>query len=344
MIETPVKAPPPSGPPSAPPPDARTRVMDLPPDPNGRHVHACSECGLPLHEDQAACLSCGAMVEQGSGYAGIRRAAVGSATALLVLGSAVGAAVAGLPHGKDVPKKTAGAQVFNPKKVIPPATAEAAPGADGATDLPSADSGSKPPAIAPKAPKGSDSTSLPDMSATTGGSTGSGLSGGGGSGSGSKVKTNGEDTGKKTREDEKAKPPKPAGPQLYPTGDHPASATVFTTSGPSGASGADYTIDSGAKTAWSTKTGDRGVMVTPSPGDYRAVGIITETPGWSLQIWRTNVDSPGGLESGDWAQAGIRDPVGRRAKLSVKDAKHYLVWVVDTAGKRVRINEIQVFQ
>src|SRR3712207_7143892 len=48
----------------------------------------CTECGSPLHEDQAACLSCGAMVDHGSGFAGIRRAAVGSATALLVLGTA----------------------------------------------------------------------------------------------------------------------------------------------------------------------------------------------------------------------------------------------------------------
>src|SRR3954451_9103853 len=101
MIETPVKAPPPTGPPSAPPPDARTRVMDLPPDPSGRHQHACTECGLPLHEDQASCLSCGAMVDQGSGYAGIRRAAVGSATALLVLGNGVGAAAAGGRDGQE---------------------------------------------------------------------------------------------------------------------------------------------------------------------------------------------------------------------------------------------------
>src|SRR3954451_22832809 len=168
MIETPVKAPPPTGPPSAPPPDARTRVMDLPPDPSGRHQHACTECGLPLHEDQAACLSCGAMVDQGSGYAGIRRAAVGSATALLVLGSAVGAAVAGLPHGKHVSKAPL-AHVFTPKKAIPPATADSntAPGG-GTTDLSGGGSGSKPPAIAPETPHGTDSSGLPSTPAPTG--------------------------------------------------------------------------------------------------------------------------------------------------------------------------------
>jgi uncharacterized membrane protein len=69
--------------------------MDPPPDPTSRYVHACRDCGLPLHEDQAACLNCGAMVEHPDGGAGIRRAALGSVTALLVLGMAVGAAAGG---------------------------------------------------------------------------------------------------------------------------------------------------------------------------------------------------------------------------------------------------------
>jgi hypothetical protein len=341
MIETPVKAPPPSGPPSAPPPDARTRVMDQPPDPGGRHVHACTECGLPLHEDQAACLSCGAMVEHGGGYAGIRRAAVGSATALLVLGSAVGAAVAGLPHGKDVPKKSAQAQVFGPNKAIPPATADAAPGAgDGATELPGAGGGAKPPAIAPKAPHGSDSTSLPDAPSTGGGGAGTSSGGGGGGSS----KSNGDDasSGKPTHEDKPAKPDKPA-LSTDPLGERPASATVFGLSGASGASGADYTIDDSAKSAWTTKKGDRGVMVTPNAGSFTKIGVITATPGWSLEIYYTNKSEPGGISSGDWRQRAATN-AERTNRFGVSDAKHYLVWVADTAGKRVRINEIQVYQ
>src|SRR5205809_345617 len=125
MIETPVKPP---------PPDPRTRVMDPPPDTSARHDRACRHCGSPLLEDQAACLVCGAMVEDGGARIGVRRAALGSVTALLVLGGAVCAAVAGLPHGKHVGKAPI-AQVFGKKK-IPPATAEPGSGSGSGSGAP----------------------------------------------------------------------------------------------------------------------------------------------------------------------------------------------------------------
>ncbi|MFL5779914.1 MAG: hypothetical protein ACJ760_01235 [Thermoleophilaceae bacterium] len=343
MIETPVKAPPPSGPPSAPPPDARTRVMDLPPDPSGRHQHACSECGLPLHEDQAACLSCGAMVDQGSGYAGIRRAAVGSATALLVLGSAVGAAVAGLPHGKHVSKAPL-AHVFTPKKAIPPATADSntAPGGTGTTDLPGAGTGSKPPAIAPETPHGTDSSGLPSTPAPIGGGGGgdTGATSPGSGGSQASPNTEGAKKSHKPQKEPSKKPHKPAGPTLDPLGEQPAEASVFTTDGPSSASGADATIDNDAKTTWSTKKSDRGIMVTPNPGTYKAIRVVTETPGWSLEIYYSNADSPSSRD--DWTFKSSTN-AERSEKFSVPDAKHYWVLVADPAGT-ARINEIQVYQ
>lgn len=342
MIETPVKAPPPSGPPSAPPPDVRTRVMDLPPDPGGRHVHACTECGLPLHEDQAACLSCGAMVDQGSGYAGIRRAAVGSAAALLVLGSAVGAAVAGLPHGKHVGKAPL-AHVFTPKKTIPPATADSnsAPGADSTTDLPGGGTGSKPPAIAPETPHGSDSSGVPTAPSYGGGGGGS-TSGGTGGAPAKKNGDSGDTNGKGSKKHEPKKHPhKPAGPSLDPLGEQPASASVFTTDGP--ASGSAYNaIDSDAKTAWSTGKSDRGIMVTPSSGTWEAIRVITDKPGWSLEIYYTKKDDPGGVHDGDWRQHDATN-AEQANKFSVPDAKHYLVLVADPAGT-ARINEIQLYQ
>src|SRR2546426_5188440 len=97
MIESPVKPPPLGGPLHAPPPDPRTRVPDSAPDPAARHEFGCRYCGAPLHADQAACLSCGAMVETADDRIGLRRAVTGSAAILLLLGGAVGAAVAGLP-------------------------------------------------------------------------------------------------------------------------------------------------------------------------------------------------------------------------------------------------------
>lgn len=349
MIETPVKAPPPSGPPSAPPPDVRTRVMDPPPDPGSRYQHACAACGLPLHEDQAACLSCGAMVEQGSGFAGIRRAAVGSATALLVLGSAVGAAVAGLPHGKHVGKPTVAAAI-QPKKPIPPATADAtpAPGSDSTTDLPSAGTGSKPPAIAPETPHGTPSSGVPTVpSPGSSGGTSTGNTGGSTAGdSGSDGDTNSGDTGDdkdKGGKDKDNKPPKDTGPKLYTTGEQPVAATVFKSSGASNASGADRTFDQDSKTAWTTKSADRGIMIAPGSGDYKAIGIVTATPGWSVKIWYSDAEEPGGIDSGDWHQVK-QETTESQTKIDVKDAERYLIWVQDTDGKPVSINEIQVFE
>jgi hypothetical protein len=307
-------------------------------------MHACTECGSPLHEDQAACLSCGAMVDQGSGFAGIRRAALGSATALLVLGTAVGGAVAGLPHGKHVAKRPE-ARVFGPKE-IPPATAEAPPGtgADGATDLPGADAGSKPPAIAPKTPRGSDSTSLPPAPGPSG-SSGVGSSRGSPSGGSGGSDTNGDEAVKdKPKPGDKGdgdKDPKPTGPKLNPLGEQGAAASIFTSDGPSSASGADKTIDGEADTAWTTHSSGRGVMVTPRAGDWNAVGVVTETPGWSVTVYETDVASPESMD--DWTFKTSTN-AGRNDKLDVDDARHYLVFVTSTGGETVRINEIQLFQ
>src|SRR3954466_9952653 len=127
MIETPVKAPSRNGGTVAPPPDPRLRVSDPakrvagpPPETAALHDRGCAECGAPLHPDQAACLNCGTMVEDRAARTGRRQAVVGAATALLLLGGTVGAAIAGLPHGKSVPKKSPLAAV--PQKPIPPAT------------------------------------------------------------------------------------------------------------------------------------------------------------------------------------------------------------------------------
>src|SRR2546423_7849826 len=99
MIESPAKPPPVGHPPVAPPPDPRTRVPDSAPDPAARHEFACRYCGAPLHADQAACLSCGAMVEAADDRIRLRRAATGSAAILLLLGVAGGDGAARLANG-----------------------------------------------------------------------------------------------------------------------------------------------------------------------------------------------------------------------------------------------------
>jgi hypothetical protein len=139
------------------------------------------------------------------------------------------------------------------------------------------------------------------------------------------------------------KPQKPKRPTLYALGEAPISASVLRPWGPSKTQ-AWATIDQDARTAFTTKQNDIGVQVEPSVGEWRAIAVITETPGWSLAVYYSNATSPGGVHSDDWRQAVSMDPVARRTKLSVPNAKHYLAWVADANGKRVRINEIQLFQ
>ena len=343
MIETPVK--PPGGPPPAPPPDPLTRVMDPPPDPGGRHAHACTSCGSPIHEDQAACLACGAMVEQGDGRSGIRRAALGSATALLVLGSAMGAAVAGLPHGKKVPKPAV-AGVFG-KQAPPAATADPNATADGDTALPGAGDGTAtPPAIHPSTPKRSRTPKLPSTTPSPGG--GSNSSGGSSSG-GSK------DSDKKKKAHKKKDPPPKepthTGPSLFTTGIAPASAGVFDSSGPHpGAGKSDNTIDSDQDTAWTTGHAGTGIYVSLDvAGSTKALGLVSQTPGYDASVYFSKVSDPPSSLSG-WTQAAGVSNAGQKEKVALsgdaRKAKHYLIRITGfPAGKtRVSLNEIQLIQ
>jgi hypothetical protein len=346
MIETPVKAKPPSGPPSAPPPDARARVSEPPPDPSARHAHACRSCDAPIHEDQAACLACGAMVEQGGGGAGIRRAALGSVTALLVLGGAMGAAVAGLPHGKKVPKPAV-AGVFG-KKAPPAATAEPGATADGDTPLPGVGDGTAtPPAIDSSTPKTPRTPRTPSTSsATAAGSTSSGSGGSPSGGSNDKKKSD-----KKKKKDPPPKEPKHTGPTLFATGVAPGSAGVFDGDGAHpGAGKSSNTIDSDRDSYWTTGHDGTGIYVSlDASGVTKALGIVSQTPGYDASIYFSKASDPPSTLAG-WTQAGGISNAGEKEKVPLSGAarkgKHFLVRLTGfPAGKtRISLNEIQLLQ
>jgi hypothetical protein len=124
----------------------------------------------------------------------------------------------------------------------------------------------------------------------------------------------------------------------------PATAASFASDGPVPGNGALLAIDGDLDTAWTATASGRGVMVTPSAGDYRALAVVTDTPGWTLEVYWSKATDPGGLASGDWSQAAFVSPASRHSKWRVPDAKHYLVWVADADGKRVRVNEIRLFR
>jgi hypothetical protein len=280
------------------------------------------------------------MVQHSEGGAGIRRAAVGSVTALLVLSGAMGAAVAGLPHGKKVTKPPAGGKVFG-QKPIPPATAgddgtgndlAPLPGADGPTDAP--------PLTSPKSPR----------AAQTPAPTGSSSAGtGGGSPSGGSPSSSG-DSGKKANEDKAKdhKKPKPKGPTLFTRGAPPASADIW--SGGKQTSGDDLyrVFDSDAGSAWPTKKSGVGVVVGSNGGTTKAVGLVSRTAGYEVYLYSSNADDPPS-DLADWKQTGSVSNAEGKQKLDVfgnqRDAKYYLLRFTSLpSGGRLKLGEIQLIQ
>ena len=333
MIETPVKAPPPSGPPDAPPPDARARVMDPPPDPGGRHEFSCVSCGAPLHGDQAACLSCGAMVDQDAGGVGIRRAALGSVTALLVLSGAMGAAVAGLPHGKKVAKPKDGQAIG--KNPLPPATQEADPG-DDTTSLPGADSPSDPPAL--DSPKPPNADGVPST-ADTGGSPGT--SGGGGGGTPADDTDDGDDD---TGGDKKQENPGNKEPSWVKSGASPRTegATVWD-GGQSASTNALYrAIDGDRSTAFQMNRIPLGIVLSDE-GFIKSVGLISRDSDYFVEVYTSNADEPPG-ELADWDRSDRSNHANAIQELTLesdaRDAKHLLILFNTT----VSLSEIKLIQ
>jgi hypothetical protein len=309
--------------------------MDSPPDAGSRHEFACRECGLPLHEDQAACLSCGAMVENGDGRISLRRAVASSATILLLLGGAVGAAIAGLPNGKRVSKGPI-AQVFGGKPpVVPPATVSPSPGSGTTTPLPSSTGTTKPPSIPHRKATTHTTTTTPTHASSL---RNTNTSSSGSTGSGTKKKK------KKNNGGGKKKHP---GLTTFTSGEWPGNAGVL--AGSPHAAAATDAIDRDLSTAW-TGAKNAGIWVQPqSAGSaYAAVGVLSKTPGYGATVYYSTNDSPPSDLSGTgWKQARITKSAHKKERFRLdgpaQNAKYYLV-VINTlpASGVVKLNEIQL--
>ena len=330
MIESPVKPPPGGGPPVAPPPDPRTRVMDPAPDRAARHGFACRQCGSPLHADQAACLACGAMVESEDERIGLRRVVAGSSAVLLLLGGAVGAAVAGLPNGKHVGKGPI-AQVFGKKPVapIPPATVTPSPRSGGGLGKSTPLAGtSKTPTKPPPIHK----SATPKTSTSHTGSSSGNSGGSSSSNSGTKSKTNHHN---KTHK-------KPSVTLFARSkGEEPSEAGVF--AGGHGGS-VTYVYDGRPSSYWpATKSGDGVWVQSSNPGSYSHLGIVSATPGYDATVYYTTKSGHPKSLSG-WTK--IRSIRSAKKKQRVplpsaaQSASYYLL-VIGSRGS-VRINEIQL--
>lgn len=346
-IETPVK---PRSPLAAPPPDPAQRqaVPAPPPDVATRHDRACSHCGSPLHEDQLACLVCGRMAENVDGRVPWRTWGVASATTLLLVGGTVGAAIAGLPHGKHVKKPIASA--LAPKKAIPPATAgtTSSPGTTATTPLPGSSGATTPPALhTPKTHTAKPSHTNPTPST-------SGAGGGGSPSNNSSPKT------KKKAKKHKSTTPG-ASSLLFANGVEPGDGGLYDPFGDGSDNGGDVinTYDNHTDTAWRSGPYNNGLQKrgvgiwvnVSSTTSYKGVGLFTGKPGFDVEIYYSNDSSSTTSPSlNGWTLGGKQSNVSGRQQITLakgaRKAAYYLVWITKLAAgqKRITLSEIQLLQ
>ena len=344
MLETPVKpAVPQSEPWPAAPPDPTTRVVEAPPEPPFLAERSCHVCGFPLDADQAACLVCGSMVEDRDERVGLRRAALSSASALLLVGLAVGAAVAGLPHGKHVPKPPVPSLLGQAPRSIPPATSTTLPsgpsksgGPPKLEPLPGQTASAKPPppieTSHPSPAAGNNATA-----STSGGSSSN--TGNGGTSSNSNNNGNGgqhhhHHTGPKIPDLYVATPV--AAAYNWPIESHLVSALK--------------TIDQ-EKTVWTSPAGKTnvGVFVHGENGPYTGIGVISGTPGYGLEVsYSKGTVRP--TSSSDWKTVKTINTAVAKQRVSLtgaaQNAAYYLIRITRLPkGKAsVTLAEIQLLQ
>lgn len=127
--------------------------------------------------------------------------------------------------------------------------------------------------------------------------------------------------------------------RLYSKGVRPVSARAVRPWGPSKSRGARHTVDGRSKTSWTTKQTDIGIAVRAPKGDFEKLALVTRTPGWCVEIYSSDESAPATMSDWQLSTSGLAET---RRRFNVPDAKRYLVFVGDRAGKRVRINEIQL--
>jgi hypothetical protein len=350
MIETPADPKPRTIP--APPPDPTQRQVlpAAPPDASALHDRACRHCASPLHGDQLACLVCGRMADDAVGLASRRKWGLTSVAVLLLVGGAVGAAVAGLPHGKNVKKPSPIAKALAPKKPIPPATD---PSTAPTTPLPGSGDTPKPPKI--HTPK-SRSTPLPSPSG------GSPSSGSPGTTSGSPAPPRGGNGGGAKPEQKKHAPATTPGAssQLFADGVAPEDGQLFDPNGDGRDNPADVvnTYDNHSDTAWRSGQypngfGKPGVGIwvkAPSSSTTRGIGILTRTAGFDASVYYSNASAPPAQLNDGWTLAAERDGVATRRRVALKgaarNAKYDLLWItkLPKGKQRVALSEIQLLQ
>jgi hypothetical protein len=302
----------------------------------------CASCGSPIAFDQTYCLECGTKNERPGGWLSrfrTRRYLLGGLGVLLVIGGIVGYAAAAASRHDAV--KVASKSVPPP---APPVAAAPAPPAQAAPTTPPG--GAKPPAAAPSTPpshaappSSPPSTPAPSTPSNTGNSS---------SGGGSSQAQPSPSPSHTTQA--------PAYEKLFGSGRSPVSAGPFDPNQQGGlnANSLSKVFDDDAGTVWKSGTYANGVnggvgfyVDDGAPGTIKGLGLLTKTPGFDVQVYGYNGDTPPQALS-DWTQLGSKANAGQRnnikLNLSGQQYQLYLVWFtkVPAKGRSFEIPEVQL--
>jgi hypothetical protein len=148
----------------------------------------------------------------------------------------------------------------------------------------------------------------------------------------------------------------PAYEKLFGSGRSPVGAGPFDPNNQGGvnANSLSKVFDDDAGTVWKSGTYANGVgngvgfyVDDGTPGTIKGLGLLTRTPGFDVQVYGYNSDTPPAALS-DWTQLGSKTNAGQRnnIKLNLAGAQYqlYLVWLtkLPAKGQRFEIPEVQL--
>jgi hypothetical protein len=328
------QAPPPAPPQTAPAP------AQQPPEPL---LVQCASCGAPIAFDQTYCLECGTRNKRSESWFArfkTRRYLLGGLGVLLAVGGIVGYAVAAASRHDAVKVATKSvappappvAAAPSPPPATPPPAAKTPPG----KPIPPAGHAAVPPPH-PSAPPAQPTHPAPAPSAPSHTST----------------------TPSAPHHATPAPPrstPKPDYAKLFRSGRNPVGAGKFDPNGVGGTNenSLSKVFDNDTSTVWKSGTYANGIgngvgfyVDNGTADSIKGLGLLTKTPGFDVQIYAYNGDTPP-QQLSDWTQVGTQSNAGQRNDIKLnlggQQFQLYLVWFtkLPAKGQRFEIPEVQL--
>jgi hypothetical protein len=306
----------------------------------------CASCGSPIAFDQTYCVECGAKNDRPGGWLSrfkTRRYVLGGLGVLLAIGGIVGYAAAAASRHDAVKVATRSVPPVAPTNqgpaTAPPPATTTPPPATGKPITPPPIAGkpvTPPSAAKPGVPPPASHPSTPAPSTPSHSSTPS--------------------TPHPAQPPTPAPAPKPDYAKLFSSGRSPVSAGSYDPNHVGGINpnSLSKVFDDDASTVWKSGTYASGVgsgvgfyVDDGAPGSIKGLGLLTKTPGFDVQVYAYDGDTPPQALS-NWTQVGAQQTVAQRQKVAVdlkgQQYQLYLVWFtkLPSKGQRFEIPEVQL--